>query len=72
MVQTNWPRWQQQVFAKIRQDYAEVLQHLSFDEVDWATWRELYEQGRSAEDAVDYAFVREVPRELKPRRLRNY
>ncbi len=59
MAETNWSQWQQQVLGKIQRDYADILQHLTLDEVDWATWRELYEQGRSATDAVDYAFVRE-------------
>lgn len=61
MTQIPWIQWQQQVLSKIRRDYAEVLQQLGFDEVDWATWRDLYDQGRSASDAVDYAFVREPP-----------
>ncbi|MGE0115490.1 MAG: hypothetical protein AB7T07_11505 [Steroidobacteraceae bacterium] len=61
MPETSWPQWQQQVLSKIRRDYAEILQHLTFDEVDWTAWRDLYDQGRSAADAVDYAFVREQP-----------
>ncbi len=58
---TSWPQWQQQVLNKIRCDYAEILQQLSFDEVDWDSWRALYDQGRSPAEAVDYAFVREQP-----------
>lgn len=59
MIEISWPQWQQQVLNKIRRDYADILQHLTFDEIDWAAWRDLYDQGRSAADAVNYAFVRE-------------
>ena len=59
MTETNWSHWQHQVLGKIQRDYAEILQHLTLDDIDWVTWRELYEQGRSATDAVDYAFARE-------------
>lgn len=59
MTNIPWLQWQQQVLSKIRRDYADILQQLTFEEIDWATWRSLYDQGRSAADAVDYAFVRE-------------
>lgn len=59
MAEMSWPQWQQQVLNKIRRDYADILQQLTLDDVDWAAWRSLYEQGRSASDAVDYAFVRD-------------
>lgn len=62
MIQISWPQWQRQVLNKIRRDYAEVLQQLKFEDIDWVIWRDLYDQGRSAADAVDYAFVREPSR----------
>ena len=58
MSKISWPTWQEQVLGKIRRDYADILQHLTLDDIDWPTWRDLYDQGRSASDAVDYAFVR--------------
>lgn len=61
MAEMSWSQWQQQVLNKIRRDYADILQQLTLDDVDWAAWRSLYDQGRSASDAVDYAFVRDQP-----------
>lgn len=69
MTNIPWLQWQQQVLNKIRRDYADILQQLTLDEIDWAAWRDLYDQGRSASDAVDHAFVREsvVERRKTPR-----
>ncbi|MGC3982769.1 MAG: hypothetical protein QM808_16080 [Steroidobacteraceae bacterium] len=67
MIQVPWLQWQQQVLRKIRRDYSDILQHLSLDDIDWAVWRSLYDQGRSAKDAVNYAFVRESTYERRPK-----
>jgi hypothetical protein len=72
MAQMSWMMWQQQVLNKIRRDYAEILEHLTLDDIDWPSWRDLYDQGRSASDAVDHAFVRTTPEEYKRRRTDRY
>ncbi len=61
MAQMSWQQWQQQVLSKIRRDYADILQHLTLDDIDWSAWRSLYDDGRSASEAVDCAFVRNQP-----------
>lgn len=58
MTRQIWHQWQQQVVNKIRCDYNEVLAGITLDDIDWSEWRGLFEQGRTANDAVDYAFVR--------------
>jgi hypothetical protein len=72
MAQTNWMVWQEQVLNKIRRDYADILEQLTLDDIDWPSWRDLYDQGRSASDAVDHAFVRTNTSGLKRRRTDNY
>lgn len=72
MAEITWSQWQQQVLSKIRRDYADILQQLTLDDVDWAAWRSLYDQGRSAADAVDYAFVRNQPVTEEPVRRKHY
>jgi hypothetical protein len=53
-----WTDWQQQVVAVIRKDFHDVLEEVGEDDIDWEAWRPLYEQGCSADIAVDKAFVR--------------
>ena len=53
-----WLMWREQVVALIRADFAEVLQDVGEDDIDWDAWRPLYEQGRSPQSAVDAAFLR--------------
>lgn len=72
MTQLSWPTWQQQVLSKIRRDYADILQQLTLDDIDWPSWRDLYDQGRSAADAVDLAFVRSTAGVDRRRVPRNY
>jgi hypothetical protein len=73
MTQMSWTLWQEQVLNKIRRDYADILAHLTLDDIDWPSWRDLYDQGRSASDAVDYAFVRSTSNERRnDRRMRRY
>ena len=72
MAQMSWMMWQQQVLNKIRRDYADILEHLTLDDIDWPSWRDLYDQGRSASDAVDHAFVRTPSEEFKRRRTDRY
>ena len=72
MAQMSWMMWQQQVLNKIRRDYADILEHLTLDDIDWPSWRDLYDQGRSASDAVDHAFVRTTSDGFKRRRTDRY
>ena len=55
----NWPRWQRAVLQLLRADFAEVLQHIAFEEVDWDSWRSLYEAGRTPRAAVNRALERD-------------
>jgi hypothetical protein len=53
-----WTDWQQQVVAVIRKDFHDVLDEVGADDIDWESWRPFYEQGCTAEAAVDRAFLR--------------
>jgi hypothetical protein len=53
-----WTDWQQQVVAVIRKDFHDVLDEVGADDIDWESWRPFYEQGCTAEIAVDKAFLR--------------
>ena len=53
-----WFAWREQVVALIRADFAEVLQDVGEDDIDWDAWRPLYEQGLTPQGAVDQAFIR--------------
>jgi hypothetical protein len=54
-----WDDWRKQVVAVIREDFHELLDDISDADVDWDSWRPLYEAGRSPKAAVDSAFVRD-------------
>ena len=69
MTQTSWMMWQQQVLDKIRRDYADILEHLTLDDIDWPSWRDFYDQGRSPSDAVDHAFVRSTSTDPRKSRI---
>ena len=53
-----WLVWREQVVSFIRADFAEVLQDVGEDDIDWDAWRPLFDQGHSPRSAVDQAFVR--------------
>jgi hypothetical protein len=55
----SWMQWQEAVLAVLRADFAEVLQHIGFDDVDWAAWRNFYNDGRTPQAAVDRALERD-------------
>lgn len=55
----RWSDWQQQVIAAIRLDLHDVLEDVGTDDVDWEAWRPLFDEGRSAENAVARAFLRD-------------
>jgi len=54
----SWIEWRREVVALIRREFREELNDIGEDDVDWDAWRPLYEEGRSAQAAVDYAFLR--------------
>jgi hypothetical protein len=43
----------------LRADFAEVLQFIGMDEVDWDAWRNFYNEGRTPKSAVDRALERD-------------
>jgi hypothetical protein len=55
----SWAQWQNAVLAQLRADFAEVLQFIGIEEVDWDSWRSFYIEGRSPKSAVDRALERD-------------
>jgi hypothetical protein len=55
----SWAQWQIAVLAVLRADFAEVLQFIGMDEVDWDSWRNFYNEGRTPKAAVDRALERD-------------
>jgi hypothetical protein len=59
MTALDWVQWQIAVLAVLRTDFAEVLQFIGMDEVDWDSWRNFYIEGRTPRSAVDRAMERD-------------
>jgi anti-sigma regulatory factor (Ser/Thr protein kinase) len=57
--QQPWIQWQQSVIRLLRAEFNEALHHIGFDEVDWASWRTFYDEGRSPKAAIDRALERD-------------
>jgi hypothetical protein len=55
----SWTQWQNAVLALLRVDFAEVLQFIGMEEVDWDSWRNFYVEGRTPKSAVDRALERD-------------
>jgi hypothetical protein len=55
-----WSEWRHAVIGVIRSEYAEVLDDVDEDDIDWDAWRPLYDEGLSPHAAVDHAFVRDL------------
>lgn len=55
----SWAEWQCAVLALLRIDFAEVLQFIGMDEVDWDSWRSFYSEGRTPKAAIDRALERD-------------
>lgn len=55
----SWSQWQYAVLALLRADFAEVLQVIGMDEVDWESWRSFYNEGRTPRSAIDRALERD-------------
>jgi hypothetical protein len=54
----TWLHWQRSVVDLLRADFASMFEFLGMDEVDWVSWRPLYEEGRSPRSAIDRALAR--------------
>jgi hypothetical protein len=54
-----WTQWQEAVVELLRTDFTEALHHIGFDEVDWASWRIFYNEGRTPRAAIDRALERD-------------
>ncbi len=55
----SWTQWQQAVLSQLRTDFSELLQQIGLDDVDWESWRPLYNDGRSPQAAVNRALERD-------------
>lgn len=55
----TWSQWQNAVLSLLRSDFAEALQFIGMDEVDWDSWRIFYVEGRTPKSAVDRALERD-------------
>jgi hypothetical protein len=55
-----WPQWQQEVVALLKHDFADTLEAISLDDIDWPSWHEYYVQGKSPRAAIDRALERDV------------
>jgi hypothetical protein len=59
-VQTRtWSQWQQEIVVLLRQEFAEVLHHVAFGDVDWTSWRQFYDDARTPSDAIKRALERD-------------
>lgn len=59
LVVGSWTQWQSAVLELLRADFNEALHHIGIDEVDWASWRPFYNEGRTPRSAVDRALERD-------------
>jgi hypothetical protein len=53
-----WLRWRQRVVAVIREHFGEILNEVGDEDIDWESWRPLFEAGHSPKAAVEAAFLR--------------
>ncbi len=56
----SWTQWQREVVTLLRQDFREILRHISLDDIDWPAWRAFYLQGRTPRAAIDRALERDL------------
>ena len=55
----SWTQWQQAVLRQLRTDFAELLQQIGLDDVDWDSWRPFYDDGRTPQAAINRALERD-------------
>jgi hypothetical protein len=56
----SWERWQEEVVALLRDDFAEESQQIRTDDVDWQSWRKFYIEGRTPRGAIERALERDI------------
>jgi hypothetical protein len=55
-----WTQWQREIVTLLRGDFDQSLQDISLEDIDWASWRAFYEQGKSARAAIERALERDL------------
>ena len=55
----TWRQWQEAVLVQLRADFAELLQQIGLDDVDWESWRAFYNDGRTPRAAINRALERD-------------
>jgi|SRR5664279_496860 len=53
--QLSWERWQEEIVALLRDDFAQELQRITTDDVDWQSWREFYRAELPAEPSNEHS-----------------
>lgn len=48
----HWQRWQAGVVVVLREELQESLPDINASDIDWVSWRRLYERGTSPRMAV--------------------
>jgi len=55
-----WPQWQSEIVALLESDFDGALGSISMEDIDWPSWRPLYEQGRTPRSAIERALERDL------------
>ncbi|HTC14622.1 MAG TPA: hypothetical protein VK695_02345 [Steroidobacteraceae bacterium] len=55
----SWLNWQRSVLDLLRSDVADAFEYIGMDDLDWAAWRRLYEQGCTPRAAINRALERD-------------
>lgn len=55
----TWPDWQRAVLARLHTQCPDVLQHVRIEDVDWASWENLFTRGFTPRSAVDCVLERD-------------
>ncbi|HVW67769.1 MAG TPA: hypothetical protein VHB68_02290 [Steroidobacteraceae bacterium] len=58
-VTLTWTQWQEAVLSRLRIEYSELLESIGLEDVDWESWRPLYNDGRTPQAAIDRALERD-------------
>ncbi|MFT3905800.1 MAG: hypothetical protein QM718_05815 [Steroidobacteraceae bacterium] len=53
----GWAQWQNAVVAVIRTQFNGLFASVGLDDIDWPSWRWLFDEGRSPAAAVSDAFM---------------
>jgi DNA mismatch repair protein MutH len=56
----TWIQWQAEVVSTLRAELKELVDRISFDDVDWVAWYGFYLEGRSPQAAVSRALERDL------------